>query len=142
MIKCVCVVVFLTEADPFVSSTEKEMGRAEGNINSVLFSCTQTRSTSIHIWLSFYYNVQNIVCSDAHSGSRRVPKKTWTKAEVSAVMRHFQDHIRQGKLVTKSECSHCKAAEGSVLARRTIQNIRDFVRNRGLTAKRKSQKPN
>lgn len=71
---------------------------------------------------------------------RRAPKKPWSKAEVNAVMRHFKDHISKGQLVTKTECTHCKMAEGSVLAQRTVQNIRDFVRNRGVTAKRQSQK--
>lgn len=72
--------------------------------------------------------------------SRRVIKKAWSKAEVGAVMRHFKDHISKGKLATKNECSHCKLVEGPVLDQRTAQNIRDFVRNRGVTAKRLSQK--
>jgi len=73
-------------------------------------------------------------------GSRRVPKRAWSKAEIAAVMRHFKDHIKKGKLATKTECSHCKLVEGPVLAQRNVQNIRDFVRNRGVTAKRQSQK--
>lgn len=63
----------------------------------------------------------------------------WSKAEVAAVMRHFKDHINEGKLATKNECSHCKLVEDPVLAGRTVQNIRDFVRNRGLTAKRQKK---
>lgn len=74
-------------------------------------------------------------------GSRRVTKKVWSKAEVAAVMRHFRDHICKGKLATKNECSHCKLVEGPVLTQRTVQNIRDFVRNRGIAAKRQSHKP-
>lgn len=72
--------------------------------------------------------------------SRRVPKKVWSKAEVAAVMRHFRGHVCKGKLATKNECSHCKEVEGPALAQRTVQNIRDFVRNRGIAAKRQSQK--
>ncbi|XP_059184663.1 uncharacterized protein LOC131967738 isoform X2 [Centropristis striata] len=72
--------------------------------------------------------------------SRRVPKKVWSKPEVAAVMRHFRGHICKGKLATKNECSHCKLVEGPALAQRTVQNIRDFVRNRGIAAKRQSQK--
>lgn len=68
-----------------------------------------------------------------------VQKKAWSKAEVAAVMRHFRDHISKGKLATKNECSHCKLAEGPALAQRTAQNIRDFVRNRGIAAKRQKQ---
>ncbi|KAL4000114.1 MICAL-like protein 2 [Sarotherodon galilaeus] len=71
--------------------------------------------------------------------SRRAPKNMWSKAEVAAVMRHFKDHINEGKLATKNECSHCKLVEDPVLAGRTVQNIRDFVRNRGLTAKRQKK---
>ncbi|XP_029969322.1 uncharacterized protein LOC115404221 isoform X2 [Salarias fasciatus] len=72
--------------------------------------------------------------------SRRITKRTWSKAEVAAVMRHFRDHISKGKLATKNECSHCKLVEDPVLAQRTVQNIRDFVRNRGTAAKRQPQK--
>ncbi|XP_054863090.1 uncharacterized protein LOC118469983 [Amphiprion ocellaris] len=72
--------------------------------------------------------------------SRRVSKRMWSKAEVAAVMRHFRDHISKGKLATKNECSHCKLVEDPVLAQRTVQNIRDFVRNRGTAAKRQAQK--
>ncbi|XP_062264786.1 uncharacterized protein LOC133971452 isoform X2 [Platichthys flesus] len=71
--------------------------------------------------------------------SRKVKKKIWSKAEVAAVMRHFKSHIIKGRLATKYECSHCKMVEGSVLAQRTVQNIRDFVRNRGITAKRQTE---
>ncbi|MED6252725.1 hypothetical protein ATANTOWER_015997 [Ataeniobius toweri] len=72
--------------------------------------------------------------------SRRQPKKPWSRAEVSAVMRHFKAHISKGKLATKNECNDCKLVEGPVLVQRTAQNIRDFVRNRGITAKRQAQK--
>ncbi|CAB1419147.1 unnamed protein product, partial [Pleuronectes platessa] len=71
--------------------------------------------------------------------SRKVKKKIWSKAEEAAVMRHFKAYILKGRLATKHECSHCKMVEGSVLAQRTVQNIRDFVRNRGTTAKRKAE---
>ncbi|XP_034747424.1 uncharacterized protein LOC117956459 isoform X1 [Etheostoma cragini] len=73
-------------------------------------------------------------------GSRRVAKKVWSKAEGAAVMRHFRDHISRGKLATTSECSHCKQVEDPVLAQRTVQNIRDYVRNRGIAAQKQSQK--
>lgn len=70
---------------------------------------------------------------------RRVPKKPWSKAEGAAVM-HFGDHICDGKLATKNESSHFKLVESSVLAQRTVQNICDFVTNRGMSAKWQSQK--
>lgn len=71
--------------------------------------------------------------------SRRHTKRPWSKAEVAAVMRHFKTHVCKGKLATKNECSQCKEAEGEVLVHRTVQNIRDFVRNRGIAAKRQSK---
>ncbi|XP_075888849.1 uncharacterized protein LOC142892521 [Nelusetta ayraudi] len=63
------------------------------------------------------------------------PNRTpWTTKEVNAVMRHFSDHIKKGKLTSKRECEICKTSE-SALKERTIQNVRDFVRNKGLTQK-------
>lgn len=63
----------------------------------------------------------------------------WSNAEISAVMKHFKAHISKGKLATLTECQQCKTAEDPVLARRSAQNIRDFVRNRGINLKRKAQ---
>lgn len=73
------------------------------------------------------------------SVEHRGKKRTWSKAEVAAVIRHFKVHIAKGHLATKSECLQCKSAEEHVLQNRSVQNIRDFVRNRGITAKRRSQ---
>ncbi|XP_048855405.1 uncharacterized protein LOC125739885 [Brienomyrus brachyistius] len=67
-------------------------------------------------------------------------KKAWSKAEIAAVMKHFKNHVTRGKLATKNECLQCKLAEHPVLDDRTTQNIRDFVRNRGITLKRQSEK--
>lgn len=72
--------------------------------------------------------------------ARRLPKKIWSKAEVAAVMRHFGDHITKGKLASKPECRQCQQAEDPVLSQRTVQNIRDFVRNRITTNKRQAQR--
>ncbi|KAI9521364.1 hypothetical protein NQZ68_007679 [Dissostichus eleginoides] len=74
-----------------------------------------------------------------HENARRTIKKLWAKNEVAAVMRHFKLHIAKGNLATKSECHHCKLVEGKVLDERTVQNVRDFVRNRGIARKRQSQ---
>ncbi|XP_034542860.1 uncharacterized protein LOC117815322 isoform X2 [Notolabrus celidotus] len=88
--------------------------------------------------------VNELSCSlkgkDAGQEARRVLKKTWSKAEVAAVMRHFHDHVREGKLATKDECTHCKLVEAPILAQRTMQNIQDFVLNRGVAAKRGAEK--
>lgn len=64
-------------------------------------------------------------------------KRPWRKNEVTAVMKHFKTHITKGHLATKTECEQCKRAEHAALRDRTVQNIRDFVRNRGLMIKRK-----
>ncbi|XP_062418128.1 uncharacterized protein LOC119217331 isoform X1 [Pungitius pungitius] len=74
-------------------------------------------------------------CRGKDAGSRRGTKRAWSNCEVHAVMRHFKDHIRKGHLATKNECSHCKLVEGPVLEQRTVQNVRDFVRNRGTAEK-------
>ncbi|MCJ8732878.1 hypothetical protein PDJAM_G00216780 [Pangasius djambal] len=71
--------------------------------------------------------------------SRKTARTQWSNREVMAVMKHFKSHITTGKLATMAECLQCKDAEYPVLAGRTAQNIRDFVRNRGITFKRKSQ---
>ncbi|XP_030002635.1 uncharacterized protein LOC115428010 [Sphaeramia orbicularis] len=71
--------------------------------------------------------------------SRRTTiKRRWSTKEINAVMKHFKSHISKGSLATKAECKKCKVAEDPVLRARTIQNIRDFVRNRGLMSKTKS----
>lgn len=64
----------------------------------------------------------------------------WSPKEVAAIMRHFKHHILKGKLATMIECQQCKKAEHPVLASRSVQNIRDFVRNRGVTLKKQSTK--
>lgn len=77
------------------------------------------------------------MCLPGKNADRRgVTKKPWSKA----VMCYFKDYIIKGKLATKNECSHCKLVEGSVLEERMAQNIRDFVRNRRIIAKRQSRK--
>ncbi|XP_073667997.1 uncharacterized protein [Paramisgurnus dabryanus] len=80
-----------------------------------------------------------VIGSVEHRGTADKKKRMWSKAEVAAVMRHFKVHIVKGNLATKSECLQCKSAEEPVLQNRSVQNIRDFVRNRGITAKRRSQ---
>ncbi|XP_057187527.1 uncharacterized protein LOC130552880 isoform X2 [Triplophysa rosa] len=63
--------------------------------------------------------------------------RPWRPNEVNAVMKHFKGHILKGHLATKAECEQCKNAQDPVLRDRTLQNIRDFVRNRGLMLKKK-----
>ncbi|MED6269395.1 hypothetical protein CHARACLAT_032695 [Characodon lateralis] len=72
--------------------------------------------------------------------ARRDKKYPWSPVAVAAVMRHFGKHIKKGKLATMIECQQCKKAEDPALADRSIQNIQDFVRNRGVTLKRKQNR--
>ncbi|XP_059367604.1 uncharacterized protein LOC132106026 isoform X2 [Carassius carassius] len=74
--------------------------------------------------------------SSTEAKSRRIGKRPWSPNEVEAVMKHFKAHISKGHLVTTAECKQCKAAEDPILRERTVQNIRDFVRNRGLQLKK------
>ncbi|XP_031170341.1 uncharacterized protein LOC116060748 [Sander lucioperca] len=113
-----------------IDSTTTERGHDIGGFGSVSFVSSTVNESVLPSEGNY---------ADKEHGSRRVAKKVWSKAEVAAVMRHFKDHISRGKLATKTECSHCKLVEDPVLAQRTVQNIRDFVRNRGITAKRQSQ---
>jgi len=64
-------------------------------------------------------------------------RRQWTKAEENAVLKHFKSHIFKGHLASKKECLVFKQCEPA-LNNRTVQNIRDFVRNKGLTSKRQS----
>lgn len=70
---------------------------------------------------------------------RRKQKRPWSPKEIAAVMRHFQEHIANGKLATVVEIKQCRSGEHPTLASRPVQNIMDFVRNRGLIQKRKKQ---
>ena len=60
-------------------------------------------------------------------------------ATSAAVMRRFEGHIRKGRLATMIECKQCKTAEHPTLADSSVQNIRDFVRNRGVTGEKKGK---
>ena len=71
--------------------------------------------------------------------SKRRPcvKRPWSEMETKAVMKHMKPYILNGLLVTSAQCALCKDEEHPVLEGRTIQNIRDFVRNNGLKKKKK-----
>ncbi|XP_076587412.1 uncharacterized protein LOC143321144 isoform X2 [Chaetodon auriga] len=75
---------------------------------------------------------KTVVTSSKEIKSRKCVKRPWSKTEISAVMKHFKIHIDKGNLASKMECQQCKLAEHPVLKERSLQNIRDFVRNRGL----------
>lgn len=70
----------------------------------------------------------------------RSQRRKWSPAEIAAVMRHFQKHIDTGKLASFIEIQQCQKAEYPLLESRSLQNMRDFVRNRGITNKRRKAK--
>ncbi|XP_051551576.1 uncharacterized protein LOC127439363 [Myxocyprinus asiaticus] len=74
--------------------------------------------------------------SAERDNARRKQKQVWSQTEIAAVIRHFQNHIARGKLTSQIECQQCKNAEHPALASRSVQNIRDILRNRGLTLKK------
>ncbi|KAK3563219.1 hypothetical protein QTP86_018275 [Hemibagrus guttatus] len=61
----------------------------------------------------------------------------WTREERIAIMKHFKKQIYHGRLATVMEARRCRMLEQPVLDGRTIQKIRDFVRNSGISFKRK-----
>ncbi|XP_058254847.1 uncharacterized protein LOC131359209 isoform X2 [Hemibagrus wyckioides] len=66
----------------------------------------------------------------------------WTREERMAIMKHFKKQIYHGRLATVYEARRCKLLEQPVLDGRTIQKIRDFVRNCGKSLKRKMASKN
>ncbi|XP_014845934.1 PREDICTED: uncharacterized protein LOC106919823 isoform X1 [Poecilia mexicana] len=73
---------------------------------------------------------------------RRNQKRPWSPTEIAAVLKHFQKHIDTGKLASFVEIQQCQQAEHPALINRSLQNIRDFVRNRGVTKKKKEKAKN
>ncbi|KAI7806122.1 hypothetical protein IRJ41_000533 [Triplophysa rosa] len=69
---------------------------------------------------------------------RTYVKRPWAPSEIKSAMKFFGEHIKKGKLATLPECEACKKAEHPVLDSRTIQNIRDYVRNKGIAHKRQT----
>ncbi|KAL2103042.1 hypothetical protein ACEWY4_002210 [Coilia grayii] len=67
-------------------------------------------------------------------GGRRCLKRPWSQDEVEAVMRHMRPLIENAVTATSEECLQTKQKEPA-LESRSVQNIRDFVRNRGLAFK-------
>ncbi|TRY56588.1 hypothetical protein DNTS_008415 [Danionella cerebrum] len=83
-------------------------------------------------------HLSETAAQDTHVSSRRCVKRPWSEEEIHAVMKHMRPFIENGVTVTNGQCLNCKEKEPHVLEKRTIQNIRDFVRNRGLAFKKHS----
>ena len=65
-------------------------------------------------------------------------KRPWSGEEIRAVMKHLRPFVENGVTATSGQCLQCKEKEHPILETRSIQNIQDFVRNRGLAFKRHS----
>lgn len=70
---------------------------------------------------------------------QRNQKRPWSPTEIAAVLKHFQKHIDTGKLASFVEIQQCQQAEHPALINRSLRNIRDFVRNRGVSKKKKEK---
>ncbi|XP_028306998.1 uncharacterized protein LOC114465886 isoform X2 [Gouania willdenowi] len=79
------------------------------------------------------------VTQGSRVSSRRCVKKPWTEKEIQAVMKHMRPFIENGLTATIQQCLKCREKEHPILETRSIQNIRDFVRNRGVAFKRHSE---
>uniref|UniRef100_A0A096LQ63 Uncharacterized protein n=1 Tax=Poecilia formosa TaxID=48698 RepID=A0A096LQ63_POEFO len=116
------------------NSTEKNAHFKRGiNRHYVIYN---QENSSLQVELVFNNGLFVFFLASLES-ARRAKKHPWSPVEVAAVMRHFGEHIKKGQLATMIKCQQCKKAEDLALASRSIQNIRDFVRNRGITLKRK-----
>ncbi|CAI5690129.1 unnamed protein product [Oreochromis niloticus] len=80
--------------------------------------------------------VPDSVTKGLRVSSRRCVKRPWSEEEIGAVMKHMKPFIENGITVTNQQCLKCKEKEQPILETRSIQNIRDFVRNRGLAFKK------
>ncbi|XP_066531427.1 uncharacterized protein [Hoplias malabaricus] len=67
---------------------------------------------------------------------KKVNRKPWTTAERAAIMKHFKKQIYYGNPASRSECRRCQLLEQPVLNNRSIQMMRDFVRNAGISIQR------
>lgn len=83
------------------------------------------------------FNAENPV--SARKLADQQPRKTvpWTRKEKIAIMKHFKKHLYYGRLASVPEARRCQMLEQPVLNGRTIQNIKDFVRNAGISLRRK-----
>lgn len=98
------------------------------------------------IWLTFLgcvtLNVLSILKGESPAQEQvkqpftKKPLK-WSRDEKIAIMKHFKKHIYNGRLATVKESRLCQMQEQPVLNGRSIQKIRDFVRNAGISLKRK-----
>ncbi|XP_039517285.1 uncharacterized protein LOC120471523 [Pimephales promelas] len=75
--------------------------------------------------------------SEVDQGSSNAPKKKWEDSEVKAVERHMMKFIKTCKVPGKQDCERCIHAEPEALKQRTWTGVKNYVRNRITTLKRK-----
>ncbi|XP_067225443.1 uncharacterized protein [Chanodichthys erythropterus] len=75
--------------------------------------------------------------SQEDQGSSNAPKKKWEDNEVKAVERHMMKFIKTCKVPGKQDCERCIHAEPEALKQRTWTGVKNYVRNRITTLKRK-----
>ncbi|XP_048051385.1 histone-lysine N-methyltransferase ash1-like isoform X1 [Megalobrama amblycephala] len=75
--------------------------------------------------------------SQEDQGSSNAPKKKWEDNEVKAVERHMMKFIKTCKVPGKQVCERCIHAEPEALKQRTWTRVKNYVRNRITTLKRK-----
>ncbi|XP_067242543.1 uncharacterized protein [Chanodichthys erythropterus] len=75
--------------------------------------------------------------SQEDQGSSNAPKKKWEDNEVKAVERHMMEFIKTCKFPGKQDCERCIHAEPEALKQRTWTGVKNYVRNRITTLKRK-----
>ncbi|XP_048037612.1 uncharacterized protein LOC125262766 [Megalobrama amblycephala] len=75
--------------------------------------------------------------SQEDQGSSNAPKKKWEDNEVKAVERHMMKFIKTCKVPGKQDCERCIHAEPEALKQRTWTRVKNYVRNRITTLKRK-----
>ncbi|XP_059358170.1 uncharacterized protein LOC132096669 isoform X3 [Carassius carassius] len=75
--------------------------------------------------------------SQEDQGSSNAPKKKWEDSEVKAVERHMMSFIKTCKVPGKQDCERCIHAEPEALKQRTWTGVKNYVRNKITTLKRK-----
>jgi len=70
-------------------------------------------------------------------GSSNAPKKKCEDSEVKALERHMIKFIKTCKVPGKQDCERCIHAEPESLKQRTWTGVKNYLRNRIMTLKRK-----
>ncbi|XP_052001011.1 uncharacterized protein LOC127656636 [Xyrauchen texanus] len=75
--------------------------------------------------------------SQKDQSSLKAPKRKWEDIEVKAIERHMMRFIKTCKVPGKQDCERCIEAEPEALKERTWTGLKNYVRNRITTLKKK-----